>query len=172
MTREGSSPASSPSLIFLIPVGQWEGLMCQLLPGVAGISLQHIIHCARVSRVLQRDDSTCPQRVICCLPSLLAADGNRNSPCTLGTVCQPVGTGQGMHGVVTKAIARWLGPAARCTFLKSFSVLLGGRLCPLHHGDTVLPVPGQPVTNEGAPCKRPQTPDTSPVPPLLTCQLK
>lgn len=119
--------------------------------------------------MLQRDDSTCPQRVVFCLPSLLAADGNRNGPCTLGAACQPTGTGQGMRGVVTKAIGRGLGPAARCPLLKSFSVLLGGRLCPLHRGDTVLPVSGKLATSEEAPCKLPQLPDVSPEPPLLLC---
>lgn len=168
MTREGSSLTRSPSLVFHTPLGQWEGLMCQLLPGVAEISPQHSTrYTAQGFPGRFRDDSTCPQRVICCLPALLAADGNRNGPCALGTACQPVGTGQRMHGAVTKATARGLGPAARCTFLKSFSVLLGGRLSPLHHGNTVLPVPGQLATSEETPCKLPQTPDTSPAPPLL-----
>lgn len=155
MQRGGASPAGSPPLVFCTAVGWREGMMCQLLPGLAGISPQHTNTLQRFPRALQRDDSTCPQRVISCPPSLLAADGNRNGPCALGAACQPAGTGQGMRGTVTKAIGRGLGPAACCTLLKSFSVLLGGRLCPLHRGDTVLPAPGQLDTSEEAPRKLP-----------------
>lgn len=55
--------------------------------------------------------------------------------------------------------------AACCTF--PTSLLLGGRLCPLCHGDVVLPVPGQLATSAEAPHSLPLTPGMSPELPLL-----
>lgn len=140
--------------------------MCQLLPGVVRISRQAHKHCTKVSRAPQRDDSTCPQRVISCLPFLLAVEGNRNSRCALDAACQPAGTGQGMHGMVTEAIGMGLGPAARSS--KSFSVLLGRRLCPFRHGNTVLPVKGS-WPKARKPLASCHSHQTSPEPPLLLC---